>query len=65
MPLPKGYEVFPAGYDELEAHVASLCACVVFTGNLDADDLGTAAFKRLFHEGRVHLGDDAVSEIRA
>ena len=120
MPLPKGYEVFPAGYDELEAHVAGLCACVVFTGNLDADDLGTAALKRLFHEeaeknptvppaviaaniltyterdmsiervdfvgsplqvtwfvleyhawvliaarcGRVHLGDDAVSEIR-
>jgi hypothetical protein len=30
--------------------VAGLCACVVFTGNLDADDLGTAAFKSLFHE---------------
>jgi hypothetical protein len=120
MPLPKGYEVFPAGYDELEAHVAGLCACVVFTGDPDADDLSAAAFERLFHEeaeknptvppaaiaaniltyverdmsiervdfvgsplrvtwfvleyhawvliaarcGRVHLGDDAVSEIR-
>ena len=120
MPLPKGYEVFPAGYDKLEAHVAGVCACVVFTGNPDADDLSIAAFERLFHEeaeknptvppsvmaaniltyierdmsiervdfvgsplrvtwfvlgyhawvliavrcGRVHLGDDAVSEIR-
>jgi len=50
MPLPKGYEVFPAGYDELEAHVAGVCACVVFTGNPDADDLSIAAFERLFHE---------------
>ena len=50
MPLPKGYQVFPAGYDELEAHVAGMCACVVFTGNPDADDLSIAAFERLFHE---------------
>src|SRR5262245_27952415 len=50
MPLPKGYQVFPAGYDELEAHVAGMCACVVFTGNPDADDLSFAAFERLFDE---------------
>src|SRR5215831_3116170 len=50
MPLPKGYEFFPAGYDELEAHVGGLCACVTFTGNPDAGDLGIAGFNRLFRE---------------
>lgn len=50
MPLPKGHEVFPAGYDELEAHVAGLCASVVFTGDPDAGDLSIAAFNRLFQE---------------
>ena len=39
MPLPKGFEVFPADYDELEIHVAGLCACIDFAGDPDADDL--------------------------
>lgn len=50
MPSTKGHEVFPAGYDELEAHVAGLCACVTFTGNHDADELAIAGFERLFQE---------------
>jgi hypothetical protein len=50
MPLPKGFEVFPAGYDELEIHVAGLCACVDFAGDPDADDLSIAAFNGLVQE---------------
>ena len=50
MPLPKGFEVFPADYDELEIHVAGLCACVDFAGDPDADDLSIAAFNGLVQE---------------
>ena len=50
MPMTKIQTHFPAGYDELEMHVAGLCACVDFTGNADPGDLGVAAFERLFRE---------------
>ena len=44
MALPKGFEVFPADYDELEIHVAGLCACVDFAGDPDAAVGGAAGW---------------------